>query len=67
MDHLKITMPSTTTHVDIVVLPRDLHWAGLYHTCKNSRLLSVWHFDCTTILSYLSLKSGCRTYLTTHV
>jgi len=26
-----------------------------------------WHFEYTIILSYVSLKSECRTYLTTHV
>jgi len=29
-------------------------------------MLLVWHYDYTTVLSYGSLKPGCRTYLTTH-
>jgi len=37
-------------------------------TCTHSsRMLLVWYYDYTTVLSYVSLKSGCRTFLTTHV
>ena len=35
--------------------------------CHIRNSLSERHYDYTTILSYVSLKSGCRTYLTTHV
>jgi len=35
--------------------------------CQNRRVLLAWNYDYTTVLSYISLKSGCRTYLTTHV
>jgi len=66
MGHLKVITPNATTRTDRILPLRGLHWAGLYHMYQNPRLLSVWHYDYTTILSYYSLKSECRTYLTTH-
>jgi len=51
--YLKIIMPNMTTHENILLLLRSLCWAWLYHMCQHLRVLLAWHFDYTTILSYL--------------
>jgi len=45
----------------------DPHWVELYHMHAYHRTapgMTLWLYP---VLSYVSLKPGCRTYLTTHV
>ena len=59
-------MPNTITHVDKVYFQDSLIEWG-YHMYQNQKSLLIRHYDYTAVLSYVSLKSGWGTYLTTHV
>jgi len=57
-------MPNISTHVDKVYFQDpSIEWG--YHMCQNRIVLLAWDYD-TAVLSYISHKPGCRTYLTTH-
>jgi len=52
-----------STHVDKVYFQEpSIEWG--YHICQNRRVLLAWDYD-TAVLSYISLKPGCRTYYLT--
>jgi len=59
-------MPNTSIHVDkVYIQDASIEWG--YHMCQNRRVLLARDYDYTTVLSYISLKSVYRAYLTTHV
>jgi len=53
-----------STHVDKVYFQDpSIEWG--YHMCQNRRVLLAWNYD-IAVLSYVSLKPGCRTLLSHH-